>query len=412
MRHEFMFTSESVTAGHPDKLCDRVSDAVLDAFLETDPRAKVRAECAMFKDIVFIASRFASSGAVDFARVARRVLAQAGYGEDDDFNPRTCSILTTLQEMSLPRSYAFEEGELTEQAIEAMGARHQVTVFGYACTQTETLMPLPIFLAHRLARRVSEVRASGLLPYLMPEAKVQVGVTFEKRSPVRIHGITILASRKKRGPGLARMRDDIRQAVVEEVLKAGPLQPDGSTKINVNPEGEIGPGGPPAHSGLTGRKNAVDTYGEYCRQSEKALSGKDPLRIDRTGAYAARYAAKNLVAAGLATECEVQLSYAIGEARPVSIVAETHGTGCLPENELAELVARHIELRPAGILRNFGLRRLPAANPEGYYSRLAVYGHMGRTDLEVPWERLDAAAVLRNAAASAGGKAVVQGMAR
>jgi S-adenosylmethionine synthetase len=395
MIQDFMFTSESVTEGHPDKLCDQISDAVIDHFLSQDPCSRVRAECAVSGAIVFIAARFASTANIDFSRIARKVIMEIGY-ERPDFNARTCSILTSPQALPVGSYGQFNEQKLTEAQIDTVRVENQVTVFGYASDQTAELMPLPIALARKLARRLDEVRHAQLLPYLMPDGKVQVGIGFKHRRPKSIHSVTITAEQRvAEKPSLRRLRGDIIETVIEPVFKAESLGPDRKTRIMVNPDGPF-LGGPTHHSGLTGRKNAVDTYGEYARLSEKALSGKDMLRIDRVGAYAARHAAKNVVAAGLAAECEVMLSYSIGLTQPVSLQAETFGTGKKPDDQIAELISAHFDFRLAGILKKFQLRYLPARHPEGFYRKLAAYGHVGRTDIDLPWEHVDEVDALKS----------------
>jgi len=397
MKKDFIFTSESVTEGHPDKLCDQISDAVVDHFLEQDPRSKVRVECAVATAILFIASRFASKAVVDFANVARKVIKNIGY-EHRDFNEKTCSILTSLKELPADAYYDFDEESLTEEEIERIPVRNQDTVFGFACNQTRTLMPLPIWLAHQLSRRITFVRRKKILPYLAPDGKTQVGIEYRERRPYRIHSITIITSQKEGSAiGLERLNDDIRGAVIDSVFADEVIQPDANTDIFINPVGTIMVGGPSVHSGLTGRKNAVDTYGEYSRYGGSALSGKDPMRIDRVGAYAARYAAKNVVAAGLADECEVQLTYAIGFSRPVSIQVETFETGAIADDDIAALLERHFDFRIAGIVKQFNMRRLPTLYKGGFYQQLAAYGHVGRTDIELPWENMDKVEALRRA---------------
>lgn len=393
MKRDFMFASESVTEGHPDKLCDQISDAIVDRFLAEDPCARVIAECAVATAVVFVAARFSSRATVDFPNIARQVIGQIGYA-DHEFNARTCSVLTSLKDLG-PDGGCEDERTLSEEEIDRVPAKNQVTVFGFACTQTPALMPLPIWLAHRLARRLAEVRRQGLLPYLTPDGKTQVGVEYRDGRPSRIHGIAITAAQTEEHPGLARVREELRETVIGHVFRDELLRPTAKTNIYINPEGLFLIGGPSAHSGLTGRKNAIDTYGEYSRHSGKALSGKDPLRIDRVGAYAARYAAKNVVAAGLASECEVQLSYTIGLSRPVSVQVETFGTGRLPDDLIAAALVRHFDFRLLGIVRQFNLRRLPATTRGGFYRKLAAYGHVGRTDIELPWEATDKAGLLR-----------------
>ena len=384
-----MFTSESVTEGHPDKLCDQISDAIVDDFLRQDPYARIRTECAVSSAIVFIAARFSSSATVDLSRTARKVIEQVGY-DQQDFNARSCSILTIPQEGPLDQKNRFNEHELSEKALDQIPVRNQVTVFGFACDQTPMLMPHPIWLAHKLSRQLSAVRLQGTLPYLMPDGRVQVGVEFKNRRPKRIYSVTVEASQKKvREPSLRKLQGDIVEVVINPVFKTEEVKPDKKTRIFVNPDGPVAVGGPSYHSGLTGRKSAVDTYGEYARHSGKALSGKDPLRIDRVGAYVARYAAKNVVAAGLASECEVTLSYALGLPRPVSLQVDTLGTGKISNPEIGALVKRHFDFRLAGILREFDLRHLPSTQAGGFYQKLAAYGHVGRMDLDVPWEKTD-----------------------
>jgi len=394
MKKDFMFTSMSVTEGHPDKLCDQISDAIVDAFLEQDPYARIRAECAVSTSILFVSARFLAQAKVDIPYVARKVLNQAGYVEED-FDANSCAVLTSLTEFPPDDLTMFHEKEMSDEEIEKLPGRHQVTVFGFACDHTPALMPLPIYLAHKLAKRLIQAKRRKIIPYLSPDAATQVGVEFKDRRPVRIHSITVIASQSRPAAvSPSRLADDIRQQVIDVAFADEAIRPDARTKIYVNPVDHIMVGGPAVHSGLTGRKNAIDTYGEYSRQSGSALSGKDPLRIDRVGAYAARYAAKNIVAAGLAQECEVQLSYSIGRSRPVSIQVETFASGKIPDSKIAKLLEKHFEFRLAGILRDFNLRFLPAMRPSGFYRKLAAYGHVGRLDLDLPWEVNDKAPLL------------------
>jgi S-adenosylmethionine synthetase len=389
MKKDFVHTSESVTEGHPDKLCDQISDAIVDRFLEQDFCSRIIAECAVSLSLVFIAARFASKAKVDFPNVARKVIRKIGY-TDNEFSFRTCSILTSLKDMPQDETCAFDERSMSEEDINRFVAGDQVTIFGFACNQSPTLMPLPIWLAHRISMRLSQVRLENILPYLAPDGTTQVGVEYQGRRPARIHSMTINSSQRDRSfPDPRRLEGDIREAVIEEVFRDEPVKPDGNTRIFVNPGGPLKLGGPSVHSGLTGRKNAIDTYGGYSRNSGSALSGKDPLRIDRVGAYAARYAAKNIVAAGLAEECEVQLSYSIGLARPVSIQIETNGTGNIADGKITTLLKEHFDFRLGAIVRNFDLRRLPSLTKGGFYRRLAAYGHFGRNDLQLPWELTD-----------------------
>ncbi len=389
MKKDFMFTSESVTEGHPDKLCDQISDAIVDRFLQQDPYTRIITECAVSTGIVFIAGRFEPNANVDFTNVARKVIDQVGY-EHSEFNGKTCSILTSLSELPLDQTYAFREQELSDAEIEKIPVKNQATVFGFACNQTSALMPLPIWLAHKLAKRISEVRSQNLLSYLTPDGKTQVGVEYRDRRPYRIHSLTVIASQNKaKYPDLQQLSEDIYETVIKPVFATEEIKPDEKTRIFINPDGQFIRGGPAVHSGLTGRKNAIDTYGDYAQHSGSALSGKDPTRIDRVGAYAARYAAKNVVAAGIADECEVQLSYSIGISRPVSIQVETFGTGKISDEEITKLLEANFDFRLAGIIKEFNLRFLPSIHQSGFYRKLAAYGHVGRNDLELPWEKTD-----------------------
>jgi S-adenosylmethionine synthetase len=391
---DFIFISEAVTEGHPDKLCDQISDAIVDQFLMQDPFARLRIECAVSSAIVFIAGHFATSGKVDLTHVARKVIKRIGY-DQQDFNSKTCSILTAPQGSPQDKYFVFDERKLSSQEIEKIVPKSQATLFGFACEQTPNLMPLPIWLARRLCRQLSNARLQNVLSYLMPDGKVQVGVEYKDRKPIRIHSITVTASQKSsKEPSLKALQNDILETVIGPIFEDQPVKPDKNTRIFINPDGPF-LGGPSYHSGLTGRKNAVDTYGEYCRHSGNALSGKDPARIDRVGAYAARYVAKNVVAAGLASDCEVTLSYSIGVSRPVSLQIQSFGTGKISDLEIRERVKKIFDFRLAAILRDLNLRYLPGLSPEGFYQKLAAYGHMGRMDLEVPWERTDKAEQLR-----------------
>jgi S-adenosylmethionine synthetase len=402
MKKDFMFTSESVTEGHPDKLCDRISDAIVDSFLQGDPYARASVECAVSTAIVFISARFEADTIVDFTKIARKVINHAGY-DQPDFNSKTCSIITSLKELPSSEYRHINEKQLSEEEIEQISVKDQVTVFGFACNQTAALMPLPIWLAHQLARRLSVVRSENILAYLAPDGKTQVGVEYRDRRPNRIHSITIVPSlnqeRTSSKTNFQKIEDDLRETVIDVVFQNEEIMPDEQTRIYIDLNDSFLVGGPSVHSGLTGRKNAIDTYGEYARHSGAALSGKDPTRIDRIGAYAARYAAKNIVAAGLADECEVQLSYSIGLSRPVSIQVETFGTGKIFDDEIAVLLEKHFDFRLAGIIKQFNLRFLPSLVKGGFYKRLATYGQMGRTDLGlVPWEEIDRVPILGSVA--------------
>ncbi len=389
MKKDFVHTSESVTEGHPDKIADQISDAIVDRFLEHDHRSRIIAECAVSLSVVFIAARFASTAKIDFPRAARKVIRRIGY-VDDEFNFRTCSILTSLKEMAPEETFQFDEDGMSEEEIDRVTAGDQVTMFGFACNQSSTLMPLPIWLAHKIARRLSQLRLDGILPYLAPDGTTQVGVEYHDRRPIRIHSLIVNCSLKDRTfPDANRLSDDLREAVIEEIFQDEDIKPDAKTRVLINPGGPLRLGGPGVHSGLTGRKNAIDTYGSYSRESGSALSGKDPLRIDRVGAYAARYAAKNIVVAGLADECEVQVSYAVGLAQPVSLQVETNGTGKIRDTRITALVKRHFDFRLGAIVKKFNLQRLPSITKGGFYRKLAAYGHFGRSDLDLPWEMTD-----------------------
>lgn len=397
MIKNFMFTSESVTEGHPDKLCDQISDAIVDYLMMQDPCAKVRAECAVSAAILFIAARFASTSLVDFTRLARKVIKHIGYIHPD-FNPQSCSILTSPQALPIDGSMRFDESDLSDKDIDHIPVKNQATVFGFACSQTPAFMPYPIWLAHSLAKHLTVVRKDHILPYLMPDGRVQVGVEYADRKPKRIHSLLIHVHQQTPDkPGPKALSSDIRESVLKPIFKTMPLRPDKKTKILINPEGPY-LGGPTNHSGLTGRKSAIDTYGEYTRHSGKALSGKDPSRIERIGAYAARYAAKNIVAAGLATECEIMLSYSPGLPRPVSLMVRTPGNGEMSDDQLAKMARQHFDFRFGALLKRFNLRHLPAEHPGGFYQKLAAYGHFGRTDMDLPWEQTDMVDTLKEAA--------------
>lgn len=397
MRKSFLFTSESVAEGHPDRVCDTISDAIVDRFLLQDPYSHVVTECALSKGIVFVAARFASEATVDIPDVVRQVVGEVGYRKKD-FNAAECTVVTSLTEQSQEHRYAWDERELTDKDLDRIAVHHHITQFGYACRQTPEFLPLPIALASRLARRMTQVRSTQTVPYLSPDCTTQVGIEFEDGLPKRIHSLTLIAGRQggdKDKVELAQLRNDLIQHVVRPVFAEETLKLDEGTEIFINPRGVFAKSGPAAHSGMTGRKTAADTYGGYSRHAGSALSGKDPCRIDRVGAYAARYAAKNVVAAGLAEECEVQLSYSIGQARPVSLEVRTFGTATLAEDAIESRLAECIDFRLGAIIRDFELRRLPARFPNGFYRKLPACGHFGASFAELPWERVDKADALK-----------------
>lgn len=389
MESEFMFTSESVTEGHPDKICDQISDAVVGHYLRQDPSARVVAECAISTGVVFLSVKYRANASVNVGDVAREVIQRVGYDENG-FNAKNCAVMTSLTE--LPSRPAWG-GAAPASPLDALLVEDQATLFGFACDHTPTLMPMPVALAHALARQLDLVRRENL-SYLAPDGKTQVGIEFKGRRPARIHSVTILASQREAGtPSPPALEADLRDLVLAPAFKGG-LRPDARTRIAINPDGPIVGGGPAFHAGLTGRKNAVDTYGEFARHSGAALSGKDLARIDRIGAYAARSAARNVVAAGLAELCEVQLSYSVGLPGPVSVQVETYGTGRIAESEISRRLKTVFDFRLAAIIEGLGLRDL-VARDASFFRKLAVYGHFGRTDIPLPWEASDLAARLR-----------------
>ena len=388
MSTEFVFTSGSVTCGHPDKLCDRVSDAIVDRTLMQDPASRVEAECAVSGGVLFIASRSHTRASVDLADTARQVVAECGY-RSGAFNARDCSVMISQSDHHRAGAPRIDLATLSESQAGEIPAGHQLTLFGYACRQSANLMPLPVALAHAMSQTLDALIADNTLESLAPDAQVQVGVIYRDRRPVGIHSITLLTSRRDADrPPAASLRDELVQRVIEPVLNENDLTASSGMQIIVNPEGLLVGGGPAMHSGLTGRKIGIDTYGEYSRQSGTALSGKDPLRIERIGTYAARHAAKQVVAARLAEECEIQLSYAIGRAVPVGLRVHTYGTGRMDDDALTRLVAEVFDFRPGVICKRFRLQTLPQERG-GFFKGLAVYGQLGRTDMDLPWERLD-----------------------
>jgi S-adenosylmethionine synthetase len=395
MTENFLFTSESVAEGHPDRLCDMISDAVVDRFLRQDPYARIVTECALSKGVVFMAARFASAASVDLPDVARSVISPVGY-RPEDFNAADCTVVTSIITMPMEQRAKADEKDMTEAEIDHLPVSHQATIFGYACTQTPEFMPIPIVLANRVARGLTAARRHKTLAYLSPDCTVQVGVEYENTKPVRIQNVTVIAGlQHKHKVDPVALREDLLKHVITPVFADEPLDIDDSTEIFVNPQGAFPKSGPAFHSGMTGRKSAADTYGGYARHNGAALSGKDPSRIDRIGVYAARYAAKNIVAAGLAEECEVQLSYSIGHAAPVSIQVQTFGTGTIADKAIKQRLVEHFDFRVGAIIRDFNLRHLPEAHPDGFYGKLAAHGHFANALLDLPWERTDKTELLK-----------------
>lgn len=391
----YLFTSESVTEGHPDKLCDQVSDAVLDACLEQDPMSRVACETATKTGFVMVLGEITTRAFVNFDDLVRRVVKEIGYDSTDKgFDGNTCAVMSAIANqsgdiaMGVDKALEAKSGEMTEAEIESIGAGDQGMMFGFACNETDALMPMPIHVAHNLTRKLTEVRKSGELPWLRPDGKSQVTVEYHKGKPVRID--TVLIS-TQHAPEIshAEICEQVMEHVIMPTLPAEMV--DEKMKVYVNPTGRFVIGGPMGDAGVTGRKIIVDSYGGMGRHGGGAFSGKDPTKVDRSGAYAARWVAKNVVAAGLAERCEVQVAYAIGVARPLSINIETFGTGVISDERIAKLVDEVFDLRPGAILRDLQLRR-------PIYRQTAAYGHFGRTDLDLPWERTDKVDVLRAAA--------------
>lgn len=387
-----LFTSESVTEGHPDKICDQISDSVLDAIFAEDPNARVACETAVTTGLVLVMGEISTKCYVDIPKIVRSTIRDIGYDRAKyGFDSETCAVITSIDEQSpdialgVDKALEAKTGEMTDAQIEAIGAGDQGMMFGFACDETPEFMPMPISLAHKLVQKLTDVRKQGILNYLRPDGKSQVTVEYEDDRPVRIDTIVIST---QHSPDVT--HDTIERDIVEKVIK--PVVPaellDKDTRYLINPTGRFVVGGPQGDSGLTGRKIIVDTYGGYARHGGGAFSGKDPTKVDRSAAYAARYVAKNIVAAGLARKCEVQLAYAIGVAKPVSILVDTFGTGKLAEEKLIKLVKKHFDLRPAGIIQSLNLRR-------PIYRKTAAYGHFGRTDADFTWEKTDKAEILQ-----------------
>lgn len=399
---KYLFTSESVTEGHPDKVCDQISDAVLDAILSQDPEARVACETLASTGLVVISGEITTSAQVNYTEIARKTIAEIGYTDPTlGFSSETCSVLVALNKQSpdisegVSKSLEVRSGESNEQNLaDSIGAGDQGLMFGYACNETPELMPIPIAIAHRLALKLSDVRKNNTLAYLRPDGKTQVTVEYEDGCPIRLDTI-LISTQHHESVSTEQIRKDLREKVIEPVLSPYSLDIDQKTKIIINPSGRFVIGGPHGDAGLTGRKIIVDTYGGYARHGGGAFSGKDPTKVDRSAAYAARYIAKNIVAAGLAKSCEIQISYAIGMAHPVSVSVFTNGSGVLSDEALSVLVHEHFDLRPWSIIQKFDLRQLPRKNEGTFYCRVASYGHFGRSDVDLPWERTDGAEELR-----------------
>lgn len=410
MSRRYLFTSESVTEGHPDKICDQIADTILDALLTQDPKSRVAAEVVVNTGLVLITGEITSKAQVNYVDLARKKIAEIGYTDaNNGFSANSCSVLVALDEQSADIAQGVDAAAETreqksEEELDAIGAGDQGLMFGYACNETPELMPMPISLAHRISRQLAKIRKTGQLPYLRPDGKTQVTVIYEDGKPVGIDTILISTQHTATIGDLtdntavqAKIKADLWSEVVQPAFVDLEIKPDAQTKFLVNPTGKFVIGGPQGDSGLTGRKIIIDTYGGYSRHGGGAFSGKDPTKVDRSAAYACRYVAKNIVAAGLADKCEVQLSYAIGVAKPVSMMIETFGTAKVDEDKLLEVVKRHFELRPAGIIQKFNLQYLPRERGGRFFQDLAAYGHVGRTDLDLPWEKTDQAELLKAA---------------
>lgn len=412
MNKSFVFTSESVTEGHPDKIADQISDAILDAILEKDPKARVACETTLKTGLVLVAGEITCDCYVDMPRIVRETLREIGYTRAKyGFDCDTCAVLTSIDEQSPDIAMGVDTSLEAKEAcgsrvagreadagargcassgdeLENLGAGDQGMVFGFACDETPVLMPMPIYLAHKIVRQLALVRKRRELPYLRPDGKSQVTVEYRDGRPARIDAIVVSAQHKPDVP-LSTIRQDIIEAVVKPVIP--PWLLDGKTRYFINPTGRFVVGGPQGDAGLTGRKIMVDTYGGYARHGGGCFSGKDPTKVDRSGAYAARYLAKNVVAAGLATKCEIQAAYVIGVSRPVSLMVDTFGTGVIPDERLAQVLGEVFDMRPGAIIRKFDLRR-------PIFKQVAAYGHFGREDLDLPWEKTDLAPELRRIA--------------
>ena len=402
MSSNYLFTSESVTEGHPDKVCDQISDAILDRILSQDPKGRVAAECAVSTGLVLVTGEITTTANIDFQELVRSVITEIGYAgpKGGGFDANSCAILTAINKQSPDIAggvdVALEARDGQNNQEDETGAGDQGMMFGFACDETPELMPLPISLAHRMARRLSEVRKNGTLTYLRPDGKTQVAVEYDGHKPVRVDSILISTQHDPEIDGITdntklqeRIAQDLKAYVIMPVFQDLAIKPDSKTRYLINPSGRFVVGGPQGDAGLTGRKIIVDTYGGYSRHGGGAFSGKDPTKVDRSAAYATRHVAKNIVAAGLASRCEVQIAYAIGVARPTSIHVTTFGTSKLSDGEITEIVQNTFDLRPAAIIKSFALRDLPREHKGRFYQNVAAYGHFGRPDLDLPWESLN-----------------------
>jgi len=395
MKKEHLFTSESVTEGHPDKMCDQISDSILDAIMEKDPPGRVAVEALVTNGMCVVAGEVTTGCYVDIPQIVRNTIKEIGYTRAKyGFDYETCGVMIAIQQQSkdiargVDKALEIKGGEVVKEDLEGLGAGDQGLMFGYACDETEELMPLPISLSHKLTKKLADVRKTGELSYLRPDGKSQVTIEYKDDKPVRVHTV-LIAAQHAPDVNTAKIKEDILERVILPILPSDMV--DDQIKYYVNPTGRFVIGGPQGDTGVTGRKIIVDTYGGYSRHGGGAFSGKDPTKVDRSGTYAARWVAKNIVAAGLAKKCEVQLAYAIGIARPLSIMVDTFGTGEIPEGKIAQLVDEVFDLRPGLIIKHLKLRR-------PLYKQVAAYGHFGRLDLDLPWEKIDKAAELKKKA--------------